>query len=419
MEIKQRIKGLVMSILKAKRVLSIAMIGVLLGFPQISETIYTPSLPDLAQGLQVSGDWAEFTLSIYFIGFAVGVFMWGLISDWMGRRSAMLWGLGLYIFGSWGCYQSQSISILLMWRFLQAYGASAGSVVTQTMIRDLYTGTRRNQIFSIVGGILAFSPAIGPFIGGWIDEQSGWRGNFAFLVGMGCFILIYTFIKLPETKPLENIQRASFSQVALQLVKDSRVLGYAIMIGASNGIIFSYYAEAPFLFIDLLHFTPVQYGLSGMIIAVASLTASFISHRLNARNMRHENLMGLGCSIMGLAAFSLTSLSYWGIFEREGTAYLCVILGLIGLLFLGIGLVIPNALSQALTDYRQSIGTAGALFGLLYYILIASLTFLMGMLHNGSSLPMPLYFLTLTICMFFALYGLILPERTPIEKSIH
>jgi Bcr/CflA subfamily drug resistance transporter len=405
-----------MNILKFNRSLSIMLIALLLGFPQISETIYTPSLPDLAHGLNISSAWAEFTLSIYFIGFALGVFAWGVIADLAGRRPAMLFGIALYVLGSWGCYQSAHIASLLICRFFQAVGASAGSIVTQTMIRDVFSGVKRSQIFSLVGGILALSPALGPFLGGYIDDMAGWRGNFAFLVGLGGLLLAYSFLKLPETQPLESKQRIPFKQVALKLFTDKRVLGYAILIGASNGIIFSYYAEAPFLFINLMHLTPTQYGLSGSVIAAASVLASWISHRLNGRHYRPELIILLGCYMMGLSALCLTYLAYEGFFSWTSHLHLGLILVLIGLLFFGIGLLIPNALSQALSAYQDAIGTAGALFGLLYYILIASFTFLMGLLHNGTAVPMPLYFLALAAVMYCALYGFILNEKPVLAK---
>lgn len=400
-----------MSILKFNRTLSITLAALLLGFPQISETIYTPSLPDLAHGLQISDAWAEFTLSIYFIGFALGVLLWGVVADLAGRRPAMLSGIALYILGSWGCYQSTHIEFLLICRFFQALGASAGSVVTQTMIRDIFSGVKRNQIFSLVGGMLAFSPALGPLLGGYIDDLAGWHGNFAFLVGLGGLLLVYSFLKLPETKSLESKQRVPFNQIAFKFFTDKRVLGYAILIGASNGIIFSYYAEAPFLFIDLLHLTPTQYGLSGSVIAAASVLASFISHRLNTRQYRHEQIILIGCYIMGLSTLSLTYLAYEGFFLQASNLHLGLILALIGCLFFGIALLIPNALSQALSNYQHAIGTAGALFGLFYYILIAGFTFLMGLLHNGTAVPMPLYFLALVAIMYGALYALILNEK--------
>ncbi|WP_068468713.1 multidrug effflux MFS transporter [Candidatus Protochlamydia phocaeensis] len=402
---------------KEKATLSLFLIVLLLGFPQLSETIYTPSLPDLAHALQVNEKWAEFTLSIYFIGFALGVCLWGVVSDYIGRRPALLAGLSIYCVGSWGCYKSSSIALLLGWRFIQACGASAGSVVTQTMIRDLYTGAKRNQIFSVVGGALALSPAVGPLIGGGVDQLAGWRGNFVVLVGMGLALLSYCFWVLPETKEGERKGGMPFKRVAGQFLTDGKIWAYAILIGACNGIIFSYYAEAPFIFIECLGFTPGQYGLFGMVLALGSIGASVLSHRLNRQEMSGEKIIRLGCYCAMLASIGLTGWAYLGLLQEVNFVRLGAILVLICLLFFGIGLIIPNALSQALTDYRETMGTAGALFGLAYYFLIAGLTFLMGYLHNGNVEPMPLYFLFLAAVMTATSYGLKKRRRRDIQTA--
>ena len=48
---------------------------ILVAFPQISETIYTPSLPDISKALHISNNEVQLTLSVYFAGFALGVFL--------------------------------------------------------------------------------------------------------------------------------------------------------------------------------------------------------------------------------------------------------------------------------------------------------------------------------------------------------
>ena len=60
---------------KSKKNISVALLIALVGFPQISETIYTPALPNVANGLQASAYMVETTLSIYFLGFALGVLL--------------------------------------------------------------------------------------------------------------------------------------------------------------------------------------------------------------------------------------------------------------------------------------------------------------------------------------------------------
>jgi hypothetical protein len=67
----------------------------------------------------------------------------------------------------------------------------------------------------------------------------------------------------------------------------------------------------------------------------------------------------------------------------------------------GICISCSNALSMALQNYRQTIGTASAVFGFCYYLLISTFTLGMGCLHNMTLLPMPLYFLSISVFMVF------------------
>src|SRR5436305_1495565 len=128
--------------------LSVALLIALVGFPQISETIYTPALPDVAVGLMTNAYMVELTLAIYFIGFAFGVMLWGTISDDIGRKPAMLIGLIVYGLATFACANVGGVKYLLLWRFFQAFGASVGSVITQTILRDFYDGKKRAELFS-------------------------------------------------------------------------------------------------------------------------------------------------------------------------------------------------------------------------------------------------------------------------------
>ena len=152
---------------------SIWLLIFLVGFPQISETIYTPSLPELAENLNATGNEMQQTLSIYFFGFALGVLLWGILSDKIGRRPSMLYGIVMYIVGSIGCLLSYNVELLLLSRVIQAAGAAAGSIVTQTVMRDCYDDSRRPQMFAKISAVLAFSPAIGPLMGSIIAQYCG------------------------------------------------------------------------------------------------------------------------------------------------------------------------------------------------------------------------------------------------------
>lgn len=370
---------------------------ILVGFPQISETIYTPSLPDIAHQLGASNNAVQLTLSIYFLGFALGVFCWGRLSDSIGRRPAMLWGILVYGIGSLGCYLSGSVEWLFASRFVQAFGASTGSVVTQTILRESIDGAKRHAVFAQISAVLAFTPALGPLIGGWVDQLLGFRGVFLTLVLMSAAIWAYTWTSLPETR-VTAASKINTLSVAKRLLFDRNVWGFGFLIGATNGILFSYYAEAPFIFIEFFQMSPGRFGFFGIFVALSSIMGAMLSKRLLKR-LQAEQIIVIGTLFTMVGALGLTALAATGI--KVSFFDLVLMVACIFVLLLGIGMAIPNCLSLALTSYPDVLGTAGAIFGLGYYVVVSLITTGMSVLHNGSLMMMPLYFLGLSIAMIF------------------
>lgn len=395
-----------------KKFLTIWLIILLLGFPQISETIYTPSLPSLGKSLQASPSMLELTLSIYFVGFALGVCLWGILSDWFGRRKTMLMGLCFYLIGCLACQTSISVDQLLLWRVIQAFGASVGSVVTLTMIRDLYSLKERQAIFALVGMSLSASPALGPLIGGLLDQFFGWRSNFSVLLILGSSLLIYCWFRLPETKPLHTEKRtiSGLGVLALKMLQDPFIIVNAAIVGLGNGIIFSYYGEAPFVFIEILHLTPSQYGLLGMIVAAAGITAGYSSKYLTAKLISEKVLaIGACASCIGSLFFILVSV----------TAALSILSASVSVFVLmyGVSLMLPNSLNIALKNYGSCLGSAGSIFGVFYYVLTSLATALMSLFHNGSIVVMPLYFLALSLLLIALSYSLVARAATTVTQN--
>lgn len=374
---------------------SLWLVIILIGFPQISETIYTPSLPDIAESLQASGNTIQLTLSIYFLGFAVGVLCWGRLSDTMGRRPAMLWGIFVYGVGSLGCFLSASPEWLLACRFIQAFGASAGSVVTQTILRESIDGAKRHAVFAQISAALAFTPAIGPLIGGWVDQAFGFRAVLLTLVAMSAAIFVYTFVALPETRIAVRVKTDIFA-VAKRMMADRRIWSFGFLIGTTNGILFSYYAEAPFIFIDYFGLSSGEYGFLGIVVAVASIIGAMLSRRLLGR-VQPGKIIVIGTLVTTIGAAGLTGLA---LLDLKATAtHFILIVAFLFLLLLGIGMAIPNCLSLALVRYGDVLGTAGAIFGLGYYAVVSLITSGMSYWHNGSLWTMPVYFLVLSAGM--------------------
>lgn len=363
--------------------LPIGLLIALVGFPQISETIYTPALPEVARGLGTTAYWVESTLAIYFVGFALGVLLWGAVSDRIGRKPTMLLGILIYGISTVTCGGARGVEELLTWRFVQAFGASVGSIVTQTILRDMYEGAERARMFSILSGALAFSPAIGPLLGGFITQCYGWRANFFSLTVLAGALLVWTFFSLKETRP-EKMARLPLGQMktlARSMLSSKVLWGHILLISGTNGILFGFYQEAPFVFIEQLGLSPSAYGCFGMLIAAATIAASRVSYLRQAS----ESMIRVGSLIVFAGGVIMTLLAMLGVLSIFGA------IGALFAIFFGIGLIIPNSLSVALKSYQLAAGTAGSIFGGCYYCLIAASTWLMGWLHDGTLVPLPSY----------------------------
>ncbi|WP_312147432.1 multidrug effflux MFS transporter [Paenibacillus odorifer] len=369
---------------------SLLLMIVLVAFPQISETIYTPSLPDIAVALGATNSSVQLTLSIYFIGFALGVFSWGWLSDFIGRRSAMLAGLLVYGMGSLMCFYSESIHLLLVSRFIQAFGAATGSIITQTILRESVSGNKRHVMFAQISAVIAFTPAVGPLIGGWVDQAFGFRAVFFTLVMMSVLLFMYAFWKLPETTDVSMRKKVAILPIVKKMLALPRVLVFGLLIGGINGILFSYYAEAPFIFIEHFQISPGVYGFLGIIVALASIVGAMISKRLLTL-YAPEKIIHIGCLVMASGALLLTIASSL-VLLPDMIVIVCILITLFVLL-MGAGIALPNCLSLALVQFQDVVGTAGAIFSLGYYLLVSLATWGMSALHNGSLLTMPIYFL--------------------------
>lgn len=373
---------------------SVWLLIFLVGFPQISETIYTPSLPELASLMHATGNQIQQTLSIYFLGFALGVLCWGILCDKVGRRPSMLYGILIYILGSLGCLFSSSIELLLLSRFIQAYGAAAGSIVTQTVMRDIYDDVRRPHIFAKVSAVLAFSPAVGPLLGSIIAQYLGVNYVFVFLVLLGGFAFFSTHIGLSETMHKRDNSQKLLSTLK-SMITDKLIWIYAGSIGVINGVIFSYYAEAPFIFISSLGFTTLEYGFLGLSVAIASFVGAVLGKKL-IRAYHYTTVMLTGYVLMMIGSLIFLVVAYLSLSLLIST--LGFILGVF-LVMVGIGVALPSCLSNALLNYKSSLGVAGAFLGLLYYLIVGIITEGISFLHTGSTLVLPLYFIVLSLVL--------------------
>ncbi|MFG7350332.1 multidrug effflux MFS transporter [Shewanella oncorhynchi] len=335
----------------------------LMMFPQIMETIYSPALPNIAEHFAVSIAGASQTLSVYFIAFAIGVFCWGRLADIIGRRKAMLAGLVCYAIGSALALMVSDFSLLLLARILSAFGAAVGSVITQTMMRDSYSGEELAKVFSVMGMSLGISPVIGLLLGSILSAYWGYQGVFAALMVSAIVLLFLSVKSLPETKPTHT-QKIAIGELAIKMLTDSEIIKSSLLVAAFNLMWFSYFSLAPFMF-EAQGLSTLAFGTSGLLLGFGAFLGSYVNKIMLGRGHTSAQLVRLASAIAlvgGLGIWLIQS-TFIGL---DNVYFLAPML----LIVMAYGIAIPNILSSALASYHTYAGSAGALFGLFYYILL-------------------------------------------------
>ncbi|GAB4164863.1 MAG: MFS transporter [Rickettsiaceae bacterium] len=386
----------------------------LISLSTLTETIYSSALPKIASQMNTDGAIAQLSTTAYYIGFALGIFTLGRMSDIYGRRPIILFGITFYIIATFLISQSTMIGAFIAFRFMQAYGASVGSVIAQAMARDSYKGWELSYIYASVSTIMAFVPSIGSAMGGYIIEYyEEWQYVFRFLILLSGIMLALYIRYLPETNPyIGAAQSSRFLSVLKVAMKDKVLLSCAFIVGAYNGVCFGFYIQAPFIFIEELEMSPATYGRLFLILSVSNLSGGLIARMLikkfvSTLKIRKTGflLSITGCTLLLIGAQSLPSL------EDQVLYSIVLIFGPMALHLMGHAMVVPMLLRHALEDYSKVTGSAGSIFGFLYYLITATVSFIIATFHSHTINNFVYLFALLLLISLVLFYQVILRKQ--------
>ncbi|HJD66735.1 MAG TPA: Bcr/CflA family efflux MFS transporter [Rickettsia endosymbiont of Bembidion nr. Transversale] len=373
----------------------------------ITETIYTSGLPSITEYFNTDGSTTQVTSSLYYLGFALGILTLGRLSDIYGRRPVVLFGLCIYAISSIISIFAPNIETLMLARFVQAFGVSVGSVIGQAMARDSYQGSELSYVYASLSPWLLFIPSLGSSIGGYIIEYSSWHYTFVFFSLTGTVLLTLYCKILPETNPYINFSQTSkYFEVLKVVIRDKSLWLYAFIIGAFNGIYYGFYIEAPFIFIDKMKVAPSFYGKLAFLLSFAGIFGGFLGGYLIKKRHIHDQkvmILGLIFSVIGCSLLAIDALILQDKEVGQNIAVIMIFAPMM-LHMVGHNLLIPMTLRYALEDYAKVTGTAGSVFGAIYYVLIAAVTFLVSKLHSDTIGNFALLFLVLSVSSAAAFY---------------
>ncbi|HEY2753816.1 multidrug effflux MFS transporter [Phenylobacterium sp.] len=385
----------------------VVLLGALTAMGPLAIDMYLPSLPAISVSLRASAGQAQATVSAFLAGMAVGQLFYGPASDRLGRRPPILLGTVIYIAASVGCALALSPAMLIGARFMQALGACAGGVVARAVVRDRFGHTETARMLSLLMLIMGLAPILAPLLGGALLGFGGWRLNFWFMAAFGVAVGLAGFRRLKESRSEETTAHAATEgpvQAYLALLREPRLLGYALA-GALNGAtLFTYIASSPDLLIKTYGIAPSAFGWVFGANAVGIIGGNQVNRLLLRRFTPDQVLARSSFIAVGVAVLLLVA-AVSGVGERWS------VLPLLLALLSTYGFLQGNTMAGALNVDPRRAGAISALMGAVSFGMGALASAAAGVLHDGTPRPMAVVMLVALTGSAAALHLLALPKK--------
>ena len=338
--------------------------------------MYLPSIPSIARDLNTTIPNVEFSVSLYFLGMAIGQLFGGPISDAYGRRPMVI--IGLLMFGISSIALSFITQIELFWIFraLQSFGGGIATVNVSATVRDMFSGKESARVFSLISMVMLMAPLIAPSLGSAVLLLFHWEAIFIILGLYAFFAMwLYTF-RFPSLKKEKSKARPLKNYASVLSHRQAMVFIIAQTLCTSG--MYTYITSSSFIYMEHFHVSPSLFS----IFFGANVLMMMIFGRVNARLVRHFeplSLLRFGTIMQTLCALALF------LVHKEASIYL--IFPLIGLYVGMLGFVYSNSVALALEFFPSISASANAIVGVLQYSIGALMSFVASSLHDGTLFP--------------------------------
>ena len=371
----------------------VVVIASIMALNPLAMDMMLPALPNIASAFHITiANRPQEVLSTFLIGFGIGQFIMGPLSDRFGRRPVLVDGMALYCIASVLAITASSFETLLLARVLQGLGTSATRVIATSIVRDCYAGRRMASVMSLAMMVFIAVPVIAPSLGQAVMLLTQWRGIFIVLMLYGVLALIWSACGC--RKPCRMSERKSLAirdvlGAFRQTVTNRQTLGYALAAGGVQGSLFAFVFSSQQVFTEIYglgRYFPLAFAAIAIGVAVAGfLNARFVG-RLGMRVISHGALVGF-VVVAGIMLLAV----------KMQMLPLPLFMALAALMMFAFGLMFANFTSLAMEPQGHIAGTASSLYGSITTLLGIGIGTTIGQDYDGTLLPFATGFFLCTL----------------------
>lgn len=377
----------------------VALVALLSSLMALAIDAMLPALPVIGHDLQVASvNSPQLVISTVFLGMLVGQIVFGPLSDSVGRKPLIYWGLGLFMLGSLVSMFAHSFEMMLFGRLLQGIGVAAPRVVTMALVRDCYSGREMAQIMSFTMIVFIMVPAIAPSLGQGILWFADWRAIFASFILLSAPLLIWFWLRMPETWPAAKRRPFAWHEQweATKIVCSNRlVMGYSVVTGLVFAAFLGYLNSVQQILQE-------QYGLGEQFPLYFAALALSIG---GASVVNAKLVMKLGMRLLSARALqvvsALSAVFLVLVLLQHGQPPLWLFMAYCLIAFFSVGLLFGNLNALAMETIGDYAGIGASIIGVVSSAIAIPIGVVIGQAYNHTVIPIVLGFLVLTVLALF------------------
>jgi MFS transporter, DHA1 family, multidrug resistance protein len=379
----------------------VAVIASIMALNPLAMDMMLPALPNIAAAFHITeANRPQAVLVTFLLGFGVGQFVMGPLSDRFGRRPVLIDGMALYCIASVIAITAQSFETLLLARALQGLGTSATRVIATSIVRDCYAGRRMASVMSLAMMVFIAVPVLAPSLGQAVLLFTQWRGIFVVLMLYGLLALIWSALRMPETLPLSERKSLAIRDVLgafRETVTNRQTLGYALAAGGVMGSLFAYVFCSQQIFTEIYGLGR-YFPLAFAAIAIGTALAGFLNARFVGR-------VGMRVISHGALVAYVTVAGLMLVGAELQLLPLPLFMALSALMMFSFGLMIANFTALAMEPQGHIAGTASSLYGSITTLLGIGIGTTIGQAYDGTLLPFAAGFFLCTLASLAVVFA--------------